>query len=81
MSRLKEDLYKWLESPPYTKDRQYEFKSLHHQATGGWLLHDHQFVRWKARPGALWIKGICDSISLCSNPMSNWLQLVLERAY
>jgi hypothetical protein len=81
MSRLKEDLGKWLGSPPDTKDRQHELKSLHHQATGGWLLCDGRFVRWKDVPGSLWIRGICESISLCSNPMSNWLQLVPERVY
>jgi hypothetical protein len=61
MSRLKQVLYKWLDSPPDTKDRQYELKSLHHQATGGWLLHDGRFVRWRTTAGALWIKGICKS--------------------
>ncbi|KAJ7027628.1 hypothetical protein C8F04DRAFT_1189312, partial [Mycena alexandri] len=55
---LKEDLHKWLECPPDTKDRKHELKSLHHQATGGWLLRDDRFVRWKDTPSALWIKGI-----------------------
>jgi hypothetical protein len=81
MSRLKEDLWKWLEHPPDTKDRQYELRSLHHKATGRWLLRDGRFVRWKDMPGSLWIKGICKSVSLCSNPMSDWAQLVRERAY
>ncbi|KAJ6494996.1 ankyrin repeat-containing domain protein [Mycena vulgaris] len=57
-SRLVEDLGKWLEFPPDTKDRQYHLRSLHHQATGRWLLRDGRFVRWKATPGSLWIKGI-----------------------
>jgi hypothetical protein len=82
MSRLKEDLGKWLESPPDTKDRQYELRSLQHKDTGHWLLRDDRFVEWKAMPGSLWIKGICKSILFCSNSMSNnCLQLVLERAY
>ncbi|KAJ7638079.1 hypothetical protein B0H17DRAFT_1106342, partial [Mycena rosella] len=51
-------LEKWLEFPPDTKDRQYHLRSLHHQATGRWLLRDDRFVRWKATPGSLWIKGI-----------------------
>ncbi|KAF8162040.1 hypothetical protein K438DRAFT_303117 [Mycena galopus ATCC 62051] len=58
IDKLKEDLGRWLGSPPDTKDRQHELKSLHHQATGGWLLRDGRFVSWKATPGALWIKGI-----------------------
>ncbi|KAJ7504962.1 hypothetical protein B0H11DRAFT_450410 [Mycena galericulata] len=57
MSRLEEVLYKWLKFPPDTQDRQYELQSLHHEATGRWLLRDDQFVRWKDTPGALWIKG------------------------
>ncbi|KAF8217377.1 ankyrin repeat-containing domain protein [Mycena galopus ATCC 62051] len=54
---LEEVLCKWLEFPPDTKDRQYELQSLHHETTGGWLLHDPRFVRWKDMPGSLWIKG------------------------
>jgi hypothetical protein len=81
MSRLEEVLCKWLESPPDTKDRQYELRSLHHEATGRWLLHDGRFVRWRDTPSSLWIKGICKSVLLCSNPMSDWLQPVPERAY
>jgi hypothetical protein len=82
MSRLKEDLGKWLESPPDTKDRQHELRKLHHEATGHWLLDDVQFIEWMTTPSALWIKGICKSILFCSNSMShNWLQLVLERVY
>jgi hypothetical protein len=61
-SRLKEILEKWLEFPPYTQDRQYELQSLHHEATGGWLLRDGRFVRWKDMPGSLWIKGICKPV-------------------
>ncbi|KAF7350138.1 HET-domain-containing protein [Mycena venus] len=56
--RLKEDLSKWLESPPDTKDRQHDLRKLHHESTGGWLLHDVRFIKWKATPGSLWIKGI-----------------------
>ncbi|KAJ6607630.1 hypothetical protein B0H10DRAFT_545422 [Mycena sp. CBHHK59/15] len=55
---LKEVLYKWLESPPDTKDRQYELRKLHHQATGDWLLDDVNFVNWESTPSSLWIKGI-----------------------
>ncbi|KAF7377165.1 HET-domain-containing protein [Mycena sanguinolenta] len=55
---LKEVLYKWLECPPDTKDRQYELQSLHHEATCHWLLQDVQFIRWKDTPGSLWIRGI-----------------------
>ncbi|KAF8147530.1 hypothetical protein K438DRAFT_482651 [Mycena galopus ATCC 62051] len=58
MSRLEEVLCKWLESPPDTKDRQYELRSFHHKATGGWLLRDFRFIEWRAMPGTLWIKGI-----------------------
>ncbi|KAF7369396.1 hypothetical protein MVEN_00268600 [Mycena venus] len=57
---LKEVLDKWLEFPPDMKDRQYDLRSLHHQATGSWLLVDGRFMRWKATPGSLWIKGICN---------------------
>jgi hypothetical protein len=81
LSRLKEVLEKWLEFPPDTQDRQYELQSLHHEATGRWLICDSRFVRWKITPGSLWIKGICKSVSLCSNAISNWSQLVLERVY
>jgi hypothetical protein len=82
MSRLKEILEKWLEYPPTTKDRQHELRKLHHRATGRWLLDDGRFLKWKATPSALWIKGICKSISFCINSMSNnWLQLVPERVY
>ncbi|KAJ6467594.1 hypothetical protein DFH09DRAFT_509623 [Mycena vulgaris] len=56
-SRLEEDLGKWLEFPPDTKDRQYHLRNLHHKATGRWLLLDDRFVRWKVAPGSLWIKG------------------------
>ncbi|KAF7344901.1 HET-domain-containing protein [Mycena venus] len=55
---LIEDLGKWLEFPPDTKDRQYHLRSLHHKATGRWLLHEDRFIKWKATPGSLWIKGI-----------------------
>ncbi|KAJ6557613.1 hypothetical protein B0H19DRAFT_1148200, partial [Mycena capillaripes] len=55
---LKEVLFKWLGSPPDTKDRQQELKTLHHKDTGHWLLGDWRFVRWKTMPGSLWIKGI-----------------------
>ncbi|KAF7340371.1 HET-like protein [Mycena venus] len=55
---LEEVLCKWLESPPDTKDRQYELQSLHHEATGRWLLCDDRFVRWKDTPSSLWIRGI-----------------------
>ncbi|KAF8210989.1 hypothetical protein K438DRAFT_2011412, partial [Mycena galopus ATCC 62051] len=55
---LEEILWKWLESPPNTKDRQYELQSIRHEATGCWLLYDGRFVRWKETPGFLWIKGI-----------------------
>jgi hypothetical protein len=71
MSRLVEDLGKWLEFPPDTKDKQYHLRSLHHKATGRWLLREDRFVKWRATSGSLWIKGICRSISFCSNPMSN----------
>ncbi|KAF7358496.1 Pfs domain-containing protein [Mycena venus] len=56
--RLEEILGKWLEFPPDTKDRQYHLRSLHHKDTGSWLLHDDRFIKWKAMPGSLWIKGI-----------------------
>jgi hypothetical protein len=46
MARLKEVLYKWLESPPDTKDRQHELQKLHHETTGRWLLDYVQFVDW-----------------------------------
>ncbi|KAF8197164.1 hypothetical protein K438DRAFT_729475 [Mycena galopus ATCC 62051] len=55
---LKEILEKWLEFPPDTRGRQYELQSLHHEATGRWLLRDARFVGWKDKPGCLWIKGI-----------------------
>ncbi|KAJ7282541.1 hypothetical protein C8J57DRAFT_46660 [Mycena rebaudengoi] len=55
---LEEVLFKWLESPPDTKDKQYELRKLHHGATGHWLLGDVRFINWKATPGSLWIKGI-----------------------
>jgi hypothetical protein len=71
MSRLEEVLYKWLESPPDTKDRQYELQSLHYQSTGRWLLQDFRFVKWKATPSSLWIKGICKSISSYFKLISN----------
>ncbi|KAF8148516.1 hypothetical protein K438DRAFT_1688730, partial [Mycena galopus ATCC 62051] len=58
MSRLVESLKKWLESPPNTQDRQYHLQSLHHKDTGRWLLRDRRYIRWKATPGSLWIKGI-----------------------
>ncbi|KAJ7606348.1 hypothetical protein DFH06DRAFT_1019409, partial [Mycena polygramma] len=54
-------LYKWLESPPDTKDRQRELLSCHHESTGGWLLHDARYMGWKTTPGFLWIRGICNS--------------------
>ncbi|KAF7358499.1 HET-domain-containing protein [Mycena venus] len=57
-AKLEEVLGKWLEFPPDTKDRQYHLQSLHHKDTGSWLLHDDRFVKWKATPGSLWIKGI-----------------------
>ncbi|KAJ7436875.1 hypothetical protein B0H11DRAFT_635890 [Mycena galericulata] len=56
--RLEEVLCKWLEFPPNTKDRQYHLRSLHHEDTGRWFLNDGRFIRWKAMPGSLWIKGI-----------------------
>ncbi|KAF7358495.1 P-loop containing nucleoside triphosphate hydrolase protein [Mycena venus] len=56
--RLVEDLNKWLEFPPETKDRQYHLRSLHHKDTGRWLLQDDRFIKWKATPSSLWIKGI-----------------------
>ncbi|KAF7354121.1 hypothetical protein MVEN_01099500 [Mycena venus] len=59
-TRFIEDLNKWLEFPPDTKDRQYHLQTLHHKATGRWLLHEYRFVKWKATPSSLWIKGICD---------------------
>ncbi|KAF7333075.1 HET-domain-containing protein [Mycena venus] len=55
---LEEVLYKWLDSPPTTKDRQHELRKLHHKSTGGWLQHDFRFIRWKTTPSSLWIKGI-----------------------
>ncbi|KAJ7288930.1 hypothetical protein C8J57DRAFT_1707200, partial [Mycena rebaudengoi] len=55
---LEEVLFRWLESPPDTKDKQYELRKLHHGATGHWLLGDVRFINWKATPGSLWIKGI-----------------------
>ncbi|KAJ7506487.1 hypothetical protein B0H11DRAFT_285786 [Mycena galericulata] len=58
MSRLEEVLAKWLEFPPDTKDRQYDLRKLHHEATGCWLPLDSRFIKWKATPGSLWIKGI-----------------------
>jgi hypothetical protein len=82
MSRLKEVLEKWLGFPPDTQDRQHELRKLHHEATGCWLLDDGQFVDWEVTPSSLWIKGICKSILLCPNSMSNdWSQLVPERVY
>jgi hypothetical protein len=82
MSRLEGDLGKWLEFPPDTKDRQHDLRKLHHEATGRWLSRDSRFIKWKATPGSLWIKGICKSISFCSNAMTNnWSQLALEKAY
>ncbi|KAF7345188.1 Pfs domain-containing protein [Mycena sanguinolenta] len=53
-----EILQKWLEFPPDTQDRQYYLQSLHHPATGNWLLCDGTFISWKNTPGSLWIKGI-----------------------
>ncbi|KAJ7433485.1 hypothetical protein B0H11DRAFT_759598 [Mycena galericulata] len=55
---LKQVLYKWLDSPPDTKDRQHDLRKQHHESTGHWLLCDGRFVRWKDTPGSLWIKGI-----------------------
>ncbi|KAF8152851.1 hypothetical protein K438DRAFT_374644 [Mycena galopus ATCC 62051] len=51
-------LSNWLASPPDTKDRQFDLRSLHHEDTGHWLLLDVQFIEWQATPGSLWIKGI-----------------------
>ncbi|KAJ7496262.1 hypothetical protein B0H11DRAFT_858116 [Mycena galericulata] len=56
--RLEEVLGKWLEFPPDTKDRQHDLRKLHHKATGRWLPRDGRFIKWKATPGALWIRGI-----------------------
>ncbi|KAJ6448995.1 hypothetical protein C8R45DRAFT_1224522 [Mycena sanguinolenta] len=55
---LEEVLYKWLESPPDMKDRQYELRGFHHRSTGHWLLRNVRFIKWKDTPGSLWIKGI-----------------------
>ncbi|KAF8157481.1 hypothetical protein K438DRAFT_1942728, partial [Mycena galopus ATCC 62051] len=54
---LDEVLGKWLRIPSDLTDRQYELQSLRYGATGAWLLHDFRFIRWKATPGSLWIKG------------------------
>ncbi|KAJ7731890.1 hypothetical protein B0H16DRAFT_1468892 [Mycena metata] len=58
MSRLKEVLYKWLDSPPATKDRQHELQRLRHEVTGSWFLGDSRFIEWKTTASSLWIKGI-----------------------
>ncbi|KAJ7234578.1 hypothetical protein C8J57DRAFT_156338 [Mycena rebaudengoi] len=75
-------LGKWLEYPPETKDRQYHLQSLHHEDTGRWLLRDDRFIKWKATPGCLWIKGICESVLLSSSSISdNWSKLGPGKAY
>ncbi|KAJ7615248.1 hypothetical protein DFH06DRAFT_1239963 [Mycena polygramma] len=58
MGRNMDILYKWLESPPDTKDRQRDLLSCHHESTGGWLLRDARYMEWKTTPSFLWIKGI-----------------------
>ncbi|KAF7358055.1 Sensor protein gacS [Mycena venus] len=55
---LEEVLHKWLCIPSDLTDRHHELQSLRHKDTGSWLLHDDQFIRWKATPGSLWIQGI-----------------------
>ncbi|KAJ7712760.1 hypothetical protein B0H16DRAFT_553484 [Mycena metata] len=55
---LEQVLYKWLESPPTTKDRQHELQKLRHEVTGSWFLGDSQFIKWKTTASSLWIKGI-----------------------
>ncbi|KAF7333090.1 HET-domain-containing protein [Mycena venus] len=55
---LEEILVKWLKPPLDMDDRQCELRSLQHADTGHWLLTKYQFIKWKAVPGSLWIKGI-----------------------
>ncbi|KAF7378047.1 hypothetical protein MSAN_00228700 [Mycena sanguinolenta] len=57
--RLKEVLREWL-APPNMSERQYELQKLHYGETGSWLLNDSQYKNWEARPGSLWINGICN---------------------
>ncbi|KAF7339002.1 hypothetical protein MVEN_01976400 [Mycena venus] len=79
---LEEVLYKWLESPPDTEDRQYELQRLRHEATGCWLLCDVRFIRWKTTPGSLWIKGISGTGKsvLCSTVIQEITMTCPERS-
>ena len=56
---LRDELEKWLRSPPDMAQKQHETQNLQKEGTGLWLVDSAKFINWQDNPGPLWIQGAC----------------------